>query len=106
MNTISKTTDRAFTFLSERMPLDFNLERIDWVVLLMDFQEKKGDEALEALAGAYVWAIDNLTGGKQSSTIKNFFAHDLNGRNDEHCLPRSSSYGKFWIEECKKRGWY
>lgn len=78
--------------------------KAQWVDILMDFQEKKGDEAIEALAGAYIYAVDNLMGEKQSNAIDEFFNHDLGERNDEFSLPRSSSYREFWLKQCEAWG--
>lgn len=97
------TTEMAFSFLSRRLPSDLGISQSNYTYLLMDFQDKKGDEALEALAGAYVYIIDNMAGEKQSSAILEIFRHDLGERNDEFSLPRSSSYRQFWLAECEKR---
>lgn len=90
----------AFEFLCKCNPLD--CEQSTYVFMLMDFQEVQGDEAIEALAGFYVWCIDNLKGDKCTHAIVTTFTHDLNGRNDKHMLPRSSDYKKYWDEEVKK----
>lgn len=92
------SVEAAIRFLSRRNPFD-HIDQIAYAYMLMEFQDKKGDEAIEALAGAYIWAIDHYTGGKQSEMILEVFGHDLGERNNEWTLPRSSSYKQFWDKE-------
>jgi hypothetical protein len=89
--TTETTTEKAFDFLCKRNPLDVN--QITYVLLLMEFQDYKGDEAIEALAGFYLYAIENKLPRHE---IAGTFAHDLSGRKDEWCEPRSSDYRQFW----------
>lgn len=108
--TIQKNTvEAALDFLCSRNIFSDSLTQMDWVCLLMDFQQKKGDDALKALAGFYLWVIKNTgvdcriqTEEEQTRALKSTFAHDLNGRNDEGMLPRSDNYLKFWNEEVEK----
>jgi len=94
------TTKFAFKFLCERNTLD--VPQSDYVFALMNFQDKKGDRALECLAGFYIYAIDKIGGSKASKYILETFTHDLSGANDKWCEPRSISYHEFWIKECDK----
>ncbi len=67
----------------------------------MNFQDKKGDDAVEALAGFYLYAIRNKKGEECSDAIRTTFAHDLNGANQPTCEPRSTDYRSLWLEEVK-----
>lgn len=93
-------TEIAMSFLCKRNPLD--IPQSDYVFLLMDFQEKHGDHALEALAGFYIYSIEHIGGQKGSQAIDTTFAHDLGSLNQKHVLPRSSGYKQFWDEEIQK----
>lgn len=93
---MKNTTQKAFDFLAKRNP--FDLPQAEYIFQLMEFQNQKGDDAIEALAGLYLYAIDNK--GKESSRmIETTFAHDLSGRNDKWCEPRSTHYREFWLKE-------
>lgn len=92
------SVEAAMKFLCKRNPFD-EIEHTHWVFMLLEFQEKKGDEALEALAGAYIWAIDNKKGDEQHACIMEVFVHDIGERHDEFSLPRSSSYKPIWDKE-------
>lgn len=89
----------AFAFLCQRNPIDLDHSR--YVSLLMDFQDAKGDEAIEGLAGFYLYAIRNM-GEKSSRAIESTFNHDLSERNDKFCLPRSNGYVQIWRQENEK----
>lgn len=100
--TISKKmTKWAFEFLCKRNPLD--LSQSEYVFMLMEFQEIHGDLAIQALAGAYIYAIDKLEADKSSEFILQVFSHDLGDRKEPCMLPRSSEYTEVWEEECKNR---
>ncbi len=91
MKTTTLKAEQAFEFLCKRNQLD--VEQITWVLLLMEFQEHKGDDAIVALAGFYLYAIENKI---PHHKIVGTFAHDLSGRKDQWCEPRSSDYGQFF----------
>ncbi len=92
--------NKAFDFLATRNVFSDNLEQSDWVFNLMNFQDHKGDEALCALAGFYLYVVKNVDGEeKQTRALKSTFAHDLNGAADEMLLPRSSSYVEYFDQE-------
>lgn len=97
--------EAALHFLAARNPFD-NVHQSQYAAMLMNLQDKKGDEAIEALAGFYVYAIDKIGGSEGSHAIETTFAHDLAEANDEFSLPRSSSYTKFWQEEYSRRKYY
>lgn len=101
---MNRTTELALNFLSRRNPFD-DVPQTNYAFLLMDFQNNKGDEAIEGLAGFYIYAIDNIGGMKGSQAIETTFAHDLGGAKDKWCEPKSSSYRQIWLEEVDKRGW-
>lgn len=86
----SLSAEKAFSFLCDRMPSEFDIPRVDWVVKLMNYQEYKGDEAIESLAGFYLLALNNLEGDRQSEAIAQTLSHDLKGAKDQYCLPKSS----------------
>lgn len=96
-----RITEMAITFLSKRNPFD-DVSPTEYSFLLMEFQENKGDEAIEGLAGFYIYAINHFRGEKQHTAIKTTFAHDLNGRNEKSCEPKTSSYRQVWLNEVKK----
>lgn len=87
---LSKETEFALSFLCKRNA--FDIDHPQYVHILMEFLDVKGENALQALAGFYCYAIDNLKGEKCTAAIKETFAHDLNGRNDKYELPRSDEY--------------
>lgn len=96
-----KTNHAAFDFLSERMPEAFKRNEVtqyQYLRLLMDFEDFKGVEALEKLAGFYVYATDNMKPDEATKAINQVFSHDLYGAKDEWMLPRSDNYLKFWNE--------
>lgn len=99
---MNNSVNAAFSFLCKRMPSDWDCPHWKYVSMLMEFQDKKGDEAIEGLAGFYLFAIRNIKGDDGSKAIHTTFAHDLNERNDAHSLPRSDSYAEVWREEHKK----
>ncbi|HEY3525883.1 MAG TPA: hypothetical protein VGK47_06785 [Nitrososphaeraceae archaeon] len=90
----------ALRFLCQRMPSDLDLHHSDYVQMLMELQEK-GEEYIEGLAGFYLYAIRNM-GERQSKAILSTFSHDLGGRKDKWCEPRSASYAEIWREEYAK----
>ncbi len=93
--------EKAFTFLCKRNLLD--IDQSEYVSMLMEFQDEKGDYAIEALAGFYIWTINNVSGEKQDQALLETFTHDLIGRNDKFCLPRSNAYKEFWDKELINR---
>lgn len=88
----------ALNFLSNRNPFD-DVCHSDYVFSLMNFQDKKGDDAIKGLAGFYLYAIRKIGGQKGSEAIATTFAHDLNGANEKFCEPKSSGYIHVWNEE-------
>jgi len=104
---LDKATEAAFAFLCKRRPADGpysheRMEQYQYVMVLMEFQDKKGDDALKALAGFYCWMIDNKKGDDVTRGIIETFNHDLSERNDQWSLPRSSSYGEYWQREMER----
>lgn len=93
--------ETAFNFLCDRMPTEYDLDRSQWVSVLLRYEDKKGRDAIEGLAGFYLYAIRNL-GEKQSNAIYSTFTHDLNGVDDKWCEPRSMGYIEVWREENAK----
>lgn len=93
-------TELALSFLSARNPFD-EVPHSTYVFCIMDLQDNKGNEAVEALAGFYLYAIRNIGGEKGSHAIATTFAHDLSGSNDKWCQPRSFPYRHVWIDEMK-----
>lgn len=93
--------EAALRFLAKRNPFD-DMPQHQYVTMLMDFQDAKGDAAVEGLAGFYIYAIDNKTGEDQTYMIRSTFGHDLGGAKDEFLSPRSTSYRQFWQEEYSK----
>lgn len=89
----------AMNFLCKRKPYEWDMPQSDYVFLLMDFEDKKGSEAIEGLAGFYLFAIRKYTGEKQSLAILETFNHDIGERNDPVSLPRSTDFRNTWIEE-------
>lgn len=85
----------ASTFLSTRNPFD-EVDQNKWIWLLTQYQEKFGDEGLIALAGFYIYAVQEIGGDRGSNAIQETFNHDIYGMNDKHMLPRSSSYEQFF----------
>lgn len=100
LNSTKEATEAALSFLAKRNVLSDYLHQNQYVFALREFRKKKGDEALQALAGFYLWVInhyrDNET--EQTQALVSTFSHDLRGRNNEHMLPRSDNYLKFWTE--------
>lgn len=104
---MTDATRRAFDFLSTRNPLnDLDVDQARYVCWLMDYVKVQGEEALQALAGSYLWAVDNLGHApkKQDRFIRSTFAHDLGGMNERFMLPRSSEYLEVWQKEYNT--WY
>jgi len=90
--------EHALNFLAKRNPFD-NLRQSQYVALLMEYQEKKGDDAIIALAGFYVFAVTKLPPEKRREAILTTFSHDLNGRDDKWMLPRSTNYKDVFMDE-------
>lgn len=95
MNT---SVEHAFDYLAKRNPFD-NISQSEYIFQLMEYQDKKGDDAIIALAGFYLFVITELTIEKRTHAILSTFSHDLNGRNDKYMLPRSSSYKDVFMNE-------
>jgi len=108
---MEKATKYAIRFLSRRQPEfgPYCFEKcptVLWYKILDDFILAKGEEALQALAGFYIYAIDHIKEeNKVTNAIAETFSHDLGGMNDEWCLPRSNSYLEFWKKEMDKHEW-
>lgn len=94
------SAELAMNFLCKRNPLD--IEHSNYVFLLMDFMIKKGEDAIEGLAGAYLFAIRKYKGNKQNDVILEVFNHDLGERNIPTSLPRSDGYKEIWRDEIKE----
>lgn len=92
-------TIKALDFLAERNVLNEYLNQVEYVSYLMEFMDTHGEEAIQKLAGFYIYAIEHLDQVKQDRAIVGTFAHDLGGRNDKFMLPRSDNYLKYWLEE-------
>jgi hypothetical protein len=106
---LNPLTEMALTFLCKRRPADgpYSEERMpqhQYVTVLFEFLDKKGEEALQALAGFYCWMIDNKKGEERTRSITTTFCHDLSERDDKFCLPRSSGPGylEYWQKEAAK----
>ncbi len=96
-------TDKALDFLAERNVLSKYMGQATYVMHLIAFIDNKGEEALQALAGFYIYCIDHITDEtKQSSALITTFAHDLLGSNIPTMLPRSSEYKEFWDKELRR----
>jgi len=98
----NNSTELALNFLCKRMPYEMDMPHEQYVYLLMDFQDKKGDNAIEGLAGFYLFAIRNIGGEKGNNAIHETFVHDLGGRNETSCLPKSDGYIQIWRDEVNK----
>lgn len=99
MSVTLKQAGKAFDFLADRNVFD-DLHQSDWVFNLMNFQDHKGDEALCALAGFYLYVVEKIEGEKeQTRALRSTFAHDLNGATDELLLPRSSNYLEYFTNQ-------
>ncbi len=102
---LAKETEIALSFLCKRKPSAGRFDEMsqtEYALMVMDFLEAKGEEALQALAGFYCYMIDNKKGDECTNGIVETFNHDLGERNDKWSLPRSSTYLKFWKEEVEK----
>jgi hypothetical protein len=105
-------TEMALSFLCKRRPsvgpyAEENMPQYQWVDILMDFLDKKGEEALQALAGFYCYMIDNQSERGEDKTSRDIavtFSHDLGERNDTWSLPRSSGPGylEYWLKEAER----
>lgn len=97
---MKKTASLALEFLASRNPFaEDQIQRIQWVMMLMDFTDIHGEDALIGLAGFYIYAIKEIKGDKGSNAIKSTFAHDVIGRKDRHMLPRSIAFGEYFTKE-------
>lgn len=94
---MNKSTGMAMRFLSHRNPLD--VTQVQYVIMLQEFAVEKGEAALRALAGFYLWIIANKKDEEQTRAIVSTFSHDLGGRFQKHMDPRSSGYEEFWNNE-------
>jgi hypothetical protein len=95
---MKEETQKALHFLTGFNPLEkLDVPKQEYTKMLIEFMELKGEEALQALAGFYLYALDNIK--DYNKAIVSTFAHDLGGRNDEWMLPRSDNYLKYWEEE-------
>jgi glutamate synthase domain-containing protein 2 len=102
---LSPETEMALAFLCKRKPSEGRFDEMPqstYALMVMEFLEKKGENALQALAGFYCWMIDNKKGDECTNGIVETFSHDLGERNDKWSLPRSSEYLEFWKKEVDK----
>jgi len=93
---MKKPVSIALEFLAQRNP--FDVSQAEWVIMLMDFTDIHGEDALIALAGFYIYAIKEM-GEKSTHAIKSTFMHDVMGRKDRFMCPRSSAYGEIFRTE-------
>lgn len=89
----------AFNFLASRMPSNFCYDPMKWEATLKRYWKEVGDEAMEGLAGFYLYAIRKIKGEKGTQAIKETFAHDLQASNDPQRQPKSISYASMWRNE-------
>jgi hypothetical protein len=106
---LSRATELALTFLcnpsrrpSEGRYSDSVMPQVNYVLVLMEFLDNKGEKALQGLAGFYCWMLNHKKAAEFDAGIIETFNHDLGERHDEWSLPRSSSYDKIWEEEMEK----
>lgn len=95
---MNQQTKSALKFLTARNVLSDHWDQHQYTFALMDFLAIHGDDSLQALAGFYVWCINNLAHDqeKQRHAIRSTFAHDLGGRRETCISPRSSDYLQYW----------
>lgn len=96
-------TEEAFFFLAPKNPLLAYWPDSKYIEQLTSYKKNKGAEALQSLAGFYVWTVGNLPKEEQERALTSTFAHDLGQQNDKWMHPRSSSYLKFWKEQQAKK---
>lgn len=95
-------TEEAFLFLAPKNPLGHYWSDLQYTAMLTSYKKNKGNKALRALAGFYVWVEKNVELEKQGSLLASTFAHDLGQQDDKWMHPRSSSYLKFWKDNKTK----
>jgi hypothetical protein len=86
--------EKAFDFLCKRNP--FDIEQVNYVCLLMNYQKAMGDQAIVDLAGFYMFALEHYEGDSVDHQIKSTFAHDFNDYKDKFMSPRSEGYGEYF----------
>lgn len=91
-------TLQAWRLLCARKPFDEeDVTQTNYVMMLMDFLNAKGETAIKKLAGFYLYCINEIeTPSAQRMALRSTFWHDLQGANDEFLLPRSDNYLEFW----------
>lgn len=96
---MTNETEKALDFLCERNVLSDYLSQEQYFFKLLDFIEYQGGEALQKLAGFYLYCVANIDDAeKQERIVRTTFAHDLGGAKDKLMCPRSDNYLKYWIE--------
>jgi hypothetical protein len=100
--TLKKETDKALFFLAGRNPFRDKMEQSQYAMMLMEYIDHKGEDALQALAGFYIWCIANKKGKEFEYAVRGTFAHDLGEMSETTMLPRSTDYKQFWDEEMLK----
>lgn len=99
---MKKETSAAMLFLSKRDPLP-KWSKQQYLEALDEFLLHKGDKALCALAGFYLYIVGKFANpDKEASALSEVFSHDLHKASDKFMLPRSSNYLKYWEEEFNK----
>lgn len=98
---MKKETKIALQFLSKRSEVMSEYwSHVEYYDKLQSYILNKGEEALQALAGFYLYAIDKIEDAeKRSRMLTSTFAHDLGQQTDEWMLPRSSGYLDYFKEE-------
>ena len=94
---INEETKKALNFLAKRNILNDYCDQITYFSILTDYIDNKGEKYLQALAGYYLWVINNENNcDKQTRLLTSTFAHDLGQQKDEWMEPRSGNYLNFW----------
>ena len=83
-------------FLADRTVYALGITREKAFFLVTRFLTEKGENALKALKGFYLYAVEN---NLEESAISSTLAHDLGGATDKWMLPRSDDYIKFYKSE-------
>jgi len=94
---MNKETTEAFEFLKEKNVLAEYMNKEKYVNMLVDFVHYQSGEALQKLAGFYLYAVANIyPATKQEFMIRSTFAHDLGQAKVGFMLPRSDNYLEYW----------
>lgn len=74
--------------LVDLLEKEWNRDRSDLALILMDYEDKFGEPGIIDLYAWLVYAVRNDI--KYPYTA---IGHDVNGRNEDHMLPRTDGYG-------------